>query len=170
MCICLIATVSMAAMAGDDLKVKRGDFKEFKNGGIGIVNFDLSNAKYDNKKDLIREYPNLNNLMQGVQREFIREFNDEAKRFRIVESSDTDCYVINITINNVDRYYNAFSFKPGITTKLFGEIEILAPDGREVCYVIIDDLQNTGIGNDESFEEAFEELGETLAKRINKAK
>lgn len=166
MALCL----GFSAQAGDDLALKSGSLKPLKEGGIGVVNFDFEGAKYDDKKALTAEYSNLNQLIENMIPEFIREFNEEAKKFRLVKETKDECYSINVKITNMDRYVNVMGWKPGTTTKLFGNMTILDPKGETVATLKIDDLQNTGVTVDLSFEEAFEELAETLAKKINKAK
>lgn len=164
----MVLMCTTAAMA-DDLKVKSGSFKPFKSGGKMTVVFDLSQAKYDNKKELTSEYRGLGNLMQDISSEFVREFNEESKNVTLSLSGKGD-YKMVVKITNVDRHYNPMSWKPGITTKLEGFVTITDANGDEVANVEIDEVGNEGIGNENSLEEAFEELAEQLAKRCNKAK
>lgn len=170
MALLFIVAGSVMAMAGDDLPKRSGSLAELKNGGTGIVTFDFKGAVYDKDKPLEMEYRNLDDLMEGVKGEFIREFNEEAKKFRMLHKREAGCYVFNVKVTKMDRYVNVFAWKPGITTKIFGTIRVLNPEGDEIAMFEIDDVQNEGIGIDASFEEAFEELAETLAKKVNKAK
>lgn len=161
------------ALAKDEIQVKDGTFKNFKGmSGNIVLSIDLSQAQYDKKKPLKQEYPNLDQLMARVVSEYISEFNNECKNFKILENASNagDAVKMNIKVNNMDRYVNVFAWKPGVTTKMYGTFSLIDSKGNVLVAGEIDDLQNEGVGNDQSFEECFEELAESLAKKINKAK
>ena len=109
--------------------------------------------------------------MSNYISEFVREFNDNAKKFKMTENADDAQYEFIVTITNLDVFVNVMSFKGGIGIKLWGSIVIKdKATGSDVATYEIDEEGNSSVTYMLALEEGFEGIAKFLAKRINKGK
>lgn len=170
----LIAVVScVTAMAGDDIKLTDGTISSLKDGGLGSVIIDMTDTRFDNKKPLRNDerFANIDTQLPECTEEFIREFNDNSKKFKLTENAEDAQYEFNIQITNLDAFLNVMSFKGGAGVKLFGTVTIKdKKEGDNIAVFKIDGENNSGLNYQIALEESFEGIAKYLAKRINKGK
>ncbi|MDE6246264.1 MAG: hypothetical protein K2M41_00270 [Muribaculaceae bacterium] len=163
----------MAAMAGDDIKLTSGSIASLKDGGVGCVTIDMKDTQFDNKKPLRRDerFANIDQDLPECASEFVREFNDNSKKFRMTEKAEEAEYEFIVKITNLDTFINVMSFKGGIGIKLWGSVTIKKKaTGEEVAVYTIDEESNSGFTYQIAVEEGFEGIAKFLAKRIKKGK
>ncbi|MDE7403115.1 MAG: hypothetical protein K2M87_06865 [Muribaculaceae bacterium] len=170
----LLAVMGCAvAMAGDDIKLVKGSIASLKDGGVGCVVLDMADTQFDGKKPLRKDdrFRNVDEQIPECTSEFIREFNDNSKKFRLTDEADKADYEFYVKLTNLDVYVNMFSFKGGVGIKLWGEIVIKNKKTNEVVAEYkIDEEGNSGFTYQIALEEGFEGIAKFLAKRINKGK
>lgn len=123
----LLAIVGCAAaMAGDDIKLTSGSIASLKNGGTGIVLINMDDTQFDGKKPLRKDerFANVDEQLPECTREFIREFNENTKAFKLTDNADEAQYEFDVTITNLDVFVNVMSFKGGVGIKLWGSVKI----------------------------------------------
>lgn len=170
----LLAIVGcVAAIAGDEIKLSSGSVATLKDGGTGCVVLDIAKAKFDNKKPLKQDerFANVGSQIPECTKEFIREFNEKAKKFKMTDKAKEAKYLFTVKITNVDTYVNVMSFKGGVGIKLWGSVTIKEKaTNKEIAVYTIDEEDNSGFTYQIALEEAFEGIAKFLAKRINKGK
>lgn len=163
----------VAAFAGDDIKLVKGSIAALKNGGTGCVALDMTDTKFDNKKPLRNDerFRNVDDQLPECKSEFIREFNENSKKFQLIENETDAQYEFLVTITNLDVFINVMSFKGGIGVKLWGSIKINdKASGNCIAEYEIDEESNSGMTYQIALEEGFEGIAKYLAKRVNKGK
>lgn len=163
----------MIAKADDEIKLTSGSIASLKSGGIGMVEINLDDTKFDNKEPLRQDsrFSNVDKDVPEYKREFVREFNENTKLFKMTENPDSAQYVFNVNITNLDVYVSVMSFKGGVGIKLWGDIVIKEKaTGTEVAIFVIDEENNSGMTYSVALEEGFEGIAKYLAKRIKKGK
>lgn len=170
----LLAVVGcMAAMAGDEISLTEGSIASLKNGGVGCVTIDMADTKFDNKKPLRKDdrFRNVDEQIPECASEFVREFNDNTKKFTMTENAGDAQYEFIVKITNLDTFINVMSFKGGIGIKLWGEVTIMdKKNNSKVAVFTIDEEDNSGMTYQIALEEGFEGIAKYLAKRIKKGK
>lgn len=170
----LLAIVGCAAaMAGDEIKLTSGSVAPLKNGGTGIVVINMDDTQFDGKKPLRMDerFANVDVQIPECTSEFIREFNENTKAFKLTDNADEAQYEFDVTITNLDVFVNVMSFKGGVGIKLWGNVKIREKStGNEVAVFTIDDEGNSGYTYAIALEEGFEGIAKYLAKRIKKGK
>lgn len=170
----LLALVGcVTAMAGDDIKLTDGSVAPLKDGGIGCVVIDMADTKFDNKQPLRKDarFANVDEQLPECTKEFIREFNENSKKFRMTDNADEAQYEFIIKITNLDVFVNVMSFKGGVGIKLWGTITIKEKaSGNNVAVFSIDEEGNSGFNYQIALEEGYEGIAKYLAKRIKKGK
>lgn len=162
-----------AVMAGDDIKLTEGSIASLKDGGVGCVVIDYKDATFDKSKPLKRDarFATVDDQLEDVTSEFIREFNDNSKKFTLTSDAAAAKYEFYVKITNVDAFVNVMSFKGGAGVKLWGTVTITNKETKEkVAVYTIDEEGNSGFNYQIAFEEGFEGIAKFLAKRINKGK
>lgn len=163
----------ITAMAGDDIKLTSGTISALKDGGIGNVVIDMVDTQFDNKKPLRSDerFANIDSQLPECTKEFIREFNENSKKFKMTENAEEAQYEFNIQITNLDAFLNVMSFKGGAGVKLFGTVTIKdKKEGNNIAVFKIDGENNSGLNYQIALEESYEGIAKFLAKRINKGK
>lgn len=163
----------MAAMAGDDIKLTSGSIAPLKDGGTGCVVIDMADTKFDNKKPLRKDerFANVDSQIEDCTSEFVREFNENSKKFTLTENADQAQYLFTVKITNLDVFVNMMSFKGGVGIKLWGDVTITDKNsGNTVAVFTIDEESNSGFTYQIALEEGFEGIAKFLAKRIKKGK
>ena len=171
--IMLAIVACAAAFAGDEIKLTEGSVASLKEGGVGCVSLNMKDTKFDNKMPLRQDarFANIDVQMDNFKSEFIREFNDNSKKFSLTANDADAKYEFIVDITNLDTYINVMSFKGGIGIKLWGSITIKnKATGENVAVFTIDEEDNSGFNYDLAVEEGFEGIAKFLAKRIKKGK
>lgn len=170
----LLAVIGCAsAFAGDEIYLKSGSVASLKDGGTGCVIIDMSDTKYDNKMPLRKDerYIGVDDYMPELKKEFVREFNDNSKNFKLTENDADAQYEFYVKFTNLDTFINVMSFKGGIGIKLWGSITIKnKATGEEVAVYDIVEEDNSGFTYMLALEEGCEGISKFLAKRIKKGK
>jgi len=170
----LLALVGcVTAMAGDDIKLTDGSVAPLKDGGVGCVVIDMTDTQFDNKQPLRKDerFANVDEQLPECTKEFIREFNENSKKFKMTENTDEAQYEFIIKITNLDVFVNVMSFKGGVGIKLWGTITIKdKATGNNVAVFSIDEEGNSGFTYQIALEEGYEGIAKFLAKRIKKGK
>ena len=163
----------VSAMAGDDIKLAEGSISSLKDGGLGCVVTDMTDTQFDNKKPLRQDqrFADVDSQLEECAREFVREFNDNSKKFKMTENADEAQYEFLVKITNLDVFVHVMSFKGGVGIKLWGTITIKDKNtGSNVAVYSIDEEGNSGFTYQIALEEGFEGMAKFLAKRIKKGK
>lgn len=170
----LLAIVGcVTAMAGYEIKLSSGSVASLKNGGVGCVILDVADAQFDNKKPLKQDerFTNIDEQIPECTKEFIREFNENAKKFKMTDNADDAKYLFTVKITNLDTFVNVMSFKGGVGIKVWGTITISDKEtGNSVAVYNIEEEDNSGMTYNIAVEETFEGIAEFLARKINKGK
>lgn len=164
---------SIAAMAGDDIKLTEGSIASLSGGGVGCVSIDMKDTQFDSKKPLRQDdrFRNIDDDLPECTREFVREFNDNSKKFKLTETAADAQYEFIVKITNLDTYVNVMSFKGGVGIKMWGTVTIKdKSNGNTVAVYTIDEENNSGFTYQIAVEETFEGIAKFLAKRIKKGK
>ncbi len=164
---------SPIAFAGSEITLVKGSVLPLKDGGLGCVVIDMSDTQFDNKKPLRNDsrFANVDDDISEYISEFIREFNEKSKKFRLTSNNEEAKYEINVHITNLDVFVHLMSFKGGVGIKLWGTITIKDKMTNEVIAEYkIDEDDNSGFTYSIALEEGFEGIAKFLAKRINKGK
>lgn len=161
----------MAAMAGDEFSISEGSLAPLKEGGIGSVTINMKETTFDKKMPLRQDerFADVDKNIPEYVSEFVREFNEHAKKFQLTKENTDSQYRFVIDVRNLDVYINLFSFKGGVGTKIWGTLSIMRGD-ESVAVITLDAWESSGINYNVSLEETFETLAKYLAKRINKGK
>lgn len=167
--ILLLSVVTATCYAGDKLKLVSGDVSSFKNGGTATVVIDFTNTTYDKKKPLRKDtrYTNIDNLIPNFTEEFVREFNENSKKFQLMESGNAE-YKMTVVVDDLDYHVNVMSFKGAHATELEGTITF-TKDGETVAKINFEH-ESTSVTFDLSIEETLEGLAKNLAKKLSKGK
>lgn len=163
----------ITAMAEDGIKLTSGSISSIIDGGTGCVTIDMANTQFDNKTPLREDerFANVDEQLPECVSEFVREFNENSKKFKLTNNSDGAQYEFVVKITNLDTFLNVMSFKGGVGIKLWGTVTITAKStGESVAVFTIDEEENSGFTYHIAFEEGFEGIAKFLAKRINKGK
>lgn len=163
----------LTAMAGDDIKLTAGTLAPLKNGGVGSVTLDMKDTQFDNKMPLRQDvrFANIDSQLPECKSEFIREFNENAKKFRLTSNNNEAEYEFIVKITNFDTFVHVMSFKGGVGVKFWGTITIKnKKTGENVAVFKINEESNSGITYNLAVEEGFEGIAKFLAKKINKGK
>lgn len=163
----------VTVMAGDDIKLSEGSIAPLKDGGIASVVIDMADTQFDNKMPLHQDgrFINVDAQLPECASEFVREFNDNSKKFKMTKNTDEAQYEFVVKITNVDVFINVMSFKGGIGIKLWGSVTIKdKTTGDNVAVFTIDEESNSGFNYEIALEESFEGIAKYLAKRIKKGK
>lgn len=170
----LLAIVGcVTAMARDEIKLTEGSVVPLKEGGIASVVIDMADTKFDNKMPLRQDdrFADVDNQIPECSREFVREFNDNTKKFTMTNNADEAQYEFIVKITNLDTFVNVMSFKGGVGIKLWGSITIKnKTTGENVAVFTMDEEDNSGFTYQIALEEGFEGIAKYLAKRIKKGK
>lgn len=163
----------LTAMAGDDIKLTKGSVASLKEGGVGCVALDMKSTTFDRKEPLRKDtrFADVDSWMPEFKKEFIREFNDNSKKFTLTDNEADARYKFTVVITNLDVYVNVMSFKGAAGITLWGSVTITdMTDGSTVAEYTIDEEGNSGFTNQIALEEGFEGIAKFLAKRIKKGK
>ena len=169
----LTITGSIAAFAGNEIKLTQGSIASLKEGGIGCVTIDMADTQFDNKMPLRNDgrFANVDEQIPECTREFVREFNENSKKFLLTNNPEEAQYEFIVKLTNLDVYVNVMSFKGGVGIKLWGSVTIREKaSGKEIALFVIDDEGNSGFTYQVALEEGFEGIAKYLAKRIKKGK
>lgn len=165
----IACTAVLSTYAGDKLEVISGSIAEMKNGGTASVELDMQNTTYDHQYPIREDYryTRIDVLLPDFTSEFIREFNENSKKFRLSIDGEQQ-YQIKVIVDDLDMHVNVMSFKGSIATELEGTIEIYK--GEESVAKLKFYHESSGFNTNISLEETFEGLAKNLAKKINKGK
>lgn len=170
----LFAIVCCAtAIAGDEINLSEGSVASLKEGGIASLVINMDDTQFDNKMPLRKDdrFADVDEQLPECASEFIREFNDNTKKFTMTKNADEAKYEIIVKITNLDTFVNVMSFKGGVGIKLWGNITIKnKSNGENVAVFTIEEENNSGMTYQLALEEGFEGIAEYLAKRIKKGK
>ncbi|MGM9816836.1 MAG: hypothetical protein ACI304_07255 [Lepagella sp.] len=170
----LLAIVGcVVAMAKDEISLSSGSVAPLKEGGVASLVIDMVDTKFDNKMPLRKDarFANIDEQLPECSREFVREFNDNTKKFTMTENADEAQYEFIVKITNLDTFINVMSFKGGIGIKIWGSITIKnKASGETIAVFTIDEEDNSGMTYQIAVEESFEGVAKYLAKRIKKGK
>ncbi len=159
------------AFAGDKCELTKGSLSTLKNGGIATVAINMSETMFDNKMPLREDkrFTDVDKNIPEYEKEFVREFNEHAKKFQLTQSTSDADYKIAINVKNLDVFVTVMSFKGGVATKIWGTLTI--SKGNEIiAEFTLDAWESSGMTYSVSLEETYETLAKYLAKRINKGK
>lgn len=170
----LLAIVGcVTAMAGDDIKLSEGSVAPLKDGGVASLVIDMADTQFDNKMPLRKDerFVDVDSQLPECASEFVREFNDNTKKFTMTNNADEAQYEFIVKITNLDTFVNVMSFKGGVGIKLWGSITIKnKATGENVAVFTMDEEGNSGFTYQIALEEGFEGIAKYLAKRIKKGK
>lgn len=170
----LLAIVGcVTAMAGDDIKLSEGSVAPLKDGGVASLVIDMADTQFDNKMPLRKDerFVDVDSQLPECASEFVREFNDNTKKFAMTNNADEAQYEFIVKITNLDTFVNVMSFKGGVGIKLWGSITIKnKATGENVAVFTMDEEGNSGFTYQIALEEGFEGIAKYLAKRIKKGK
>lgn len=164
----ILCMTCMMSMAGN-VKVLQGDKKFLKrNTGELLLEINWRNAQYDYRKPLKQEFPQFDKYAEASWSGFAQDFNDECDHMVVVRRSNTAKYKIVIDVTNVDQYLKVTGLLPGPATKIWGTLKIVDIATGEVMVLISFNEVNGGASPSpyESFSDSFEELGETVAEKL----
>lgn len=162
----------LAAMAGDKLEVISGSIASLKNStDAAFVKLDMTNTTYDKKKPVRKDarFANIDNNMDDWTSEFVREFNENSKAFRLTDTDQNAAYKMVVDVEDLDYHVNVMSFKGGHAIELEGTVTISDNAGKEVAKLSFQH-ESSGFTFDIAIEETFEGLAKNLAKKIKKGK
>jgi hypothetical protein len=164
--------VSCAAWAGDNYKITEGSLASLKNGGVASITIDMTNTQFDNKMPLREDgrFGFVDKDIPNYQSEFVREYNEHTKAFRMTNDASEANYKFLLEVTNLDVFAQFFSFKGGVATKIWGTLTILNEAGDKVAVITLTEFESSGFTYSISLEETFEVFAKNLAKRINKGK
>ena len=163
----------MAAMAGDNIKLQEGSIASLKDDGVASLIIDMTDTQFDNKKPLRDDerFADVDKNLPEYSSEFVREFNENAKKFKMTNDDADAQFQILVKITNLDVFVRVMSFKPGQGIKLWGTVTIKNKvSGENVAVFELDGETNAGFTYNLALEEGFEGIAKFLAKRINKGK
>lgn len=167
----LILMGCFSALAWDGFKITGGSIAPLKEGGTATVSINMADCQFDNKMPLREDsrFADVDKNIPEFESEFVREYNEHTKKFRMVKSGDADYrFIINVT--NLDVFVNLFSFKGGVGTKIWGTMIILDKEGNQVAEITLKEFESSGMTYAISLEETFEVFAKDFAKRVNKGK
>lgn len=163
----------VTAMAGDDIKLSEGSVASLKEGGVASLVIDMADTKFDNKMPLRQDgrFANVDEQLPECASEFVREFNENSKKFTMTNNAGDAQYEMLVKITNLDTFVNVMSFKGGVGIKLWGSVTIKnKANGENVAVFTIDEEGNSGFTYQIALEEGFEGIAKYIAKRIKKGK
>ena len=161
--------VCFTAMAGSDIKVVQGDKKFLKTAsGSATIEIIWEGATFDDQMPIQEKYMDIDNTCRYAAKGFAEKFNKKCKTVRIVEKANDVKYKFSMKLTKVDYFMNVMSFCPGMSTNIWGTMNIIDNKTGEVLVVIsVSDLNG---GNSpvliESFSDSFEEMAEQIAKKL----
>lgn len=169
-----VLATTIGAYAGDGTKVVEGSFKALKDatGTVYFAPIDFEGATWDNKAPLTTHYMNLNDLAKTGLTAMTAEFNSECKKLKAATSEADANYVVTIKVDNMDSYYNVMGFGlPGHITKIWGNLTIKDKAGNTVVVMNMKETDGgRNLDTNQSFVDAWDAVGNILAKHINKGK
>lgn len=163
----------VTALAGDDIKLSEGSVAPLKDGGVASLVIDMADTQFDNKMPLRKDerFADVDSQLPECASEFVREFNENTKKFTMTKNPDEAQYEFIVKITNLDTFVNVMSFKGGVGIKLWGTITIKnKATGENVAVFKMDEEGNSGFTYQVALEEGFEGIAKYLAKRIKKGK
>ena len=163
----------VTAMAGNDIKLSEGSIASLKDGGVASLVIDMADTQFDNKIPIRKDerFANIDEQLPECASEFVREFNDNTRKFTMTKNAEEAQYEIIVKITNLDTFVNVMSFKGGVGIKLWGTITIMNKATGEIVAVFkMDEEGNSGFTYQIALEEGFEGIAKYLAKRIKKGK
>lgn len=112
----------VTAMAGDDIKLSEGSIVPLKDGGVASLVIDMADTQFDNKMPLRKDerFADVDSQLPECASEFVREFNDNTKKFTMTKNANEAQYEFIVKITNLDTFVNVMSFKGGVGIKLWG--------------------------------------------------
>ena len=90
----------LSAMAGDKLEVVSGSIASLKNStDAAFVKLDMTNTTYDKKKPVRKDarFANIDNNLDDWTSEFVREFNENSKAFRLTDTDQNAAYKMGVS-------------------------------------------------------------------------
>ncbi len=162
----------MAVFANHDVNVVAGSLAPLKDGGNATITINMNETTFDSKMPLREDerFSDVDKYIPEFQSEFVREFNEHAKKFQMVNGEATTDYKFIIDVTNMDVYVTFFSFKGGVASKIWGTLTITNAADEKIAVIELKEFESSGFTYNISLEETFEVLAKNLAKRINKGK
>ena len=166
----ILALSAVIAFAGNPLKIVNGKDQVktiMKENTTVVVEFDWSQAKYDNKKTLKEQWEgDYDYIVNDCEESFIKGFNENAKKLKMAKEADNAKYKFVLTVTNIDRFFAAMAFIPQHEAKMWGTLTIVdIASNQTLAEVRIDEAEDgQHVDVKQCFGETFEELGEKIAK------
>ena len=153
------------------VKVVSGDANWRKSSGTVYVNIDYSSAKWDNDKPVKEFWPaeDWDSYMQkGVSG--WNEGMSKSKKANVTTTTNRSSadYVMNVKINNLDRFVDMLLLIPGGTvTKVWCTVTVTDKSGKTVCTYEVDYIQGDA---DYNVIDSFEKAMKATASEVIKCK
>lgn len=169
----LMLIACITATAKSEIELTEGSIASLKDGGTASLVIDMADTKFDNKMPLRQDsrFADVDSQIPECTSEFIREFNENTKKFTMTKEAGEAQYEFIVKLTNLDVFVNVFSFKGGVGIRLWGNVTIKnKASGETVAVFTIDEEDNSGFTYQIALEEGFEGIAKYLAKRIKKGK
>lgn len=162
-CACMV-------FAGNPIKVTSGKSwlkNLMKETAAVYVEFDWSNAKFDNEKAVIEDFQDdYDYIVESCASNFVEGFNDKAKSLKVQLTEEGASYKLIVTITNIDTYFSVMSIIPGHKANLWCKLKCVSYTTGETVYEA--EAEEVEGGRDsvrkDCFAKAFTELGTAVAK------
>ncbi len=166
-----VALLSSSAFAGP-IKYLKGKGKAksiMKENVIMNVEFDWTNAKFDEDKELVDFWgEKYERIKKSCENDFISGFNEETKGISMEKGSAEAKYKCVLVVENLDRTFNPMSWVPVYEGKLWGHFTIISLETNEVLVEVAIDEAEEGYDMvpDDCFAKVFHELAEEEISRL----
>ena len=161
--------VCVSLFAGNTVKVVEGkqSFKTIlSDKATAQVVIDWSNAKYDKSKSLKDVWGDkYDYFVKACEENLLNGFNGENKELKLTQEKTNAKYVVNVKVNQLDKYFNVMNIVPCHTVKVWATITILSSTGEKQVVIEADEMKGSrDFSPEDCYTKAFKILGERVAK------
>lgn len=161
--------VCVSMFAGNTVKVVEGKqaFKTvFGDKASAQLVIDWSNAKYDKSKSLQEVWGDkYDYFVKACEENFLNGFNGETKGLKLTKEKSGAKYVVNVKVNQLDKYYNVMNIVPGHTVKVWATVTVLSSTGEKLMVIEADEMKGgRDFSPEDCYTKAFKVFGERVAK------
>lgn len=163
----LIMLFSSIVTFSSPLKVTSGKANFMKTQANAVVYFYWDEATWDKKMPLAEQFKDdYDSYITNGEKHFVAGFSQASKKLRLVDNTNEASYKIEVMITNVDKYFSAMSFVPGMKYKVWAIIKVTnISSGEIVCKVKVTEfVGGRDFKDSDAFTECMKDLGEAFAK------
>ncbi len=162
----IIVIVSTIVYAGP-IKVTEGKTNYTKETTSIIIKFNWANAQYDYKMPLRDQLKgDYESYLREGEQKFIKEFCENSSRLTVVAKESEAKYCMSIEVTNMDKYFSAMSFVPGMKYKIWAIITItdLSDQSIKCKFNVKEFVGGRDFEDSDAFTECLGGLGKKIAK------